>query len=251
MTDEPMCFVLIFRWFDVLSRFPKTTSRGNNNKSRAKNGLNPFKGNNSSSSPTKGFKTDINTCQETDQEQQSSREQSQPVLWFCFATRLGLKHFSKETNAVQVDNKLQSSSPSCLPDATTNPLKNINNNLLNMNTTQGVHLSKNQDFPLKTTSCTVNQDCQEQNCINSNLGKEASSSPTSTTTCVDMKDLEKKLLHTKEELKKINKELRESYANYDHLEVRHTNYYYTVQAFEGSLPSSFSMFAFTVSPLFE
>jgi len=206
-------FLPIFRWFEVLSRFPKvasSTSRGN--KSRTKNGIKPFK-----ESPTAlNALNDMNSCEK--------KETDQPVLWLCFATRLGLKHFAKETNQDTLENKAL-------------PLNKNDYNLMNSSQQQVSHLSNNnnknqKDKNKSTLSCSqsspssVNQSSQEdQNWINSNSnfnpGKTSSSTSSTTTSITCLKeDFEKKLAHTREELKKINKELRESYANYDHLEVR-------------------------------
>lgn len=193
--------------------------------------MNSFK----ETSPTKISQSEINTCviKGTDvvpKEQKHENIEPPPVLWLCFATRLGLKHFSKEA---PVDDKVHGNSIITSLPEDKNSI-NMNNNLLNMNTTQGVHLSNNmkketdsqsrEEFPLKKNSShSVNQDSQHQNWINSNLDKTSSSMMT----CMDLRDLQKKLHSTRQELKKINKELRESYANYDHLEVyMHVSYSY-------------------------
>lgn len=202
--------MLYCRWFDALSRFPKLSSR-HGNKSRAKNGINPFKVS-PTTKITSRVKPNINSCvKESDDKRQE--EEQQPVLWLCFATRLGLKHFTKETECKEANSSLPDSHEEGNMKLNKNKNNKNINNLLNSNHT--VNLSKKditRGSLIEDTTSSVNQDSQHQNWIHSNLTKTSSS-------MTGLQDLQKKLQQTREELKKINKELRESYANYDHLEV--------------------------------
>lgn len=80
------------------------------------------------------------------------------------------------------------------------PAANKNNNKENNQSNMKSRVMKSQD--------------EERNWINCNLRK------TSQLTSIQVEEMEQKLKQARKQLRSINKELRESYANYDYLEVR-------------------------------
>lgn len=110
------------------------------------------------------------------------------MLWLCFATNLSLSLDPVEKTS-QV-----------MPDASNNKNNNKENNQSNM---------KNRVMAMKSQVPD-----EEKNWINSNLSK------TSQLTSIEVEEMKHKLKQARKDLRSINKELRESYANYDYLEVR-------------------------------
>lgn len=118
------------------------------------------------------------------------------MLWLCFATNLSLSL----ADPIGKD-------PT--PSGSVNNNNNNNNN--NSNNKQNNHSNMNRVMGMK--SQPVDERSQQRNWINSNLSK------TSQLTSIEVEEMRHKLQQARKELRSINKELRESYANYDYLEV--------------------------------
>ena len=118
------------------------------------------------------------------------------MLWLCFATNLSL---SLAADPIGKDPAAPSS------------IVNNNNNNNNSNNKQNNHSNMNRVMGMKSQA--ADERSQQRNWINSNLSK------TSQLTSIEVEEMKHKLNQARKELRSINKELRESYANYDYLEA--------------------------------
>ena len=136
------------------------------------------------------------------------------MLWLCFATKLSL-HLDAAPAADDKGSSLHAS----------------NNNNNNNNDDDNVReISRNNLSGSK--SATTQERRLQRNWINSNLLSETSQLTT-------VEEMRQKLSQARKELKSINKELRESYANYDYLEVRRPSLLLILKPLDSSSSSHF------------
>lgn len=121
------------------------------------------------------------------------------MLWLCFAANLSLS--------------LKDAPVAKEPAAPASSSIVINNNNNNDNNNSNNNKQSNQSNMQRVMGGMSQAVDEKRNWINSNLSK------TSQLTSIEVEEMKHKLQQARKELKSINKELRESYANYDYLEV--------------------------------
>lgn len=141
------------------------------------------------------------------------------MLWLCFAANLSL---SLAADPIGKESAPSSTGSIVVSNSINNNNHNNNNNNNNSSTGgsgNNKHEKKEKDANMnrvtgmRTVSESDEERSQQRNWINSNLSK------TSQLTSIEVEEMRQKLNQARKELRNINKELRDSYANYDYLEV--------------------------------